>query len=61
MAVTLTESGADGAGLAVMVNWASPPSVIPLPAVTLISGSTASGAASLSSTDAVSVASEPTV
>ena len=37
--VTLTASGAVGAGSAVTVNIAVPPSVIPEPAVTLIVGS----------------------
>ena len=41
--VTLTDNGCGGAGLAVTVNEASPPSVIPLPAVTLISGVTGGG------------------
>ena len=45
--VRLTDSGAVGDGVAVTVNWASPPSVTSLPAVTLTSGS---GGPSLSAT-----------
>ena len=48
--VTLTVSGAVGAGLADTVNEASPPSVIPLPAVTLTSGTTTGGGSSSSDT-----------
>ena len=52
---TLTDSGELGAGLAVTVNVASPPSVIALPAVMLTAGVMTSGAASLSSMSTVSV------
>ena len=52
--VTLTDSASLGAGVAVTVNVASPPSVTPLPAVTLISG-VAGGGSSLSATLTVAV------
>ena len=51
--VTLTVSSALGAGLAVTVNWASPPSVTSLPAMTLISGCVGGGS---SSSDTATVA-----
>jgi len=41
--VTVTVNGAEGAGSAVTVNVAAPPSVTPDPAVTLISGSGSGG------------------
>ena len=59
--MTVTASGAEGAGLAVTVKDAVPPSLTPAPAVTLTSGSTTSGASSLSSTEAVSDDSAPTL
>ena len=52
--VTLTDSGAVGAGLAVTVKLALPPSVTPPPAVILISG-VAGGGSSLSATFTVAV------
>ena len=45
LTLTLTVNGAGGAGSAVIVNTALLPSVTPLPAVTLISGSGSSSSA----------------
>ena len=50
--MTVTASGAEGAGLAVTVKDAVPPSVTPAPAVTLTSGA---GGSSLSATPTLAV------